>query len=292
MSKRIPAISTTPLNIGFNLDSQEQFIKDKGIVIEHWAAIPSPIGSKDRGDYRRPDALDTLSENGYLYKKVGEFVGIITGNSKKHNSVDGGMYDSSIARLVLPKFYNEGACSLSGKEIQLLPGDRLYASNIALNVPNYQKVEYHPNKLDILQFPVSCVIFLRDSRNVEYTPGFDFTIDDNGHVDWLTNGKNPGIDPETGRGRIYSIRYTYKAFWYVHTLVNEIRITNTGDASSPTRLPYHATIQREYVYHQKTKGDAINSNIPKVESNRTNEPPTEPTNPQQYDVKVEIKNFE
>ena len=35
--------------IKFNLDAQEKFAKSRGVVFEHFAAIPSPIGLKDRG---------------------------------------------------------------------------------------------------------------------------------------------------------------------------------------------------------------------------------------------------
>ena len=276
-------------DIKFNLAAQEQFARDKGIIFEHWAAIPSTIGLKDRGDYRRPDSLDTISENGFIYKKVGEFIGTILGNSKKHNFDEGGLIDTSIGRLVLPKYY-EKPCD--DKEIQLLPGDRIYAKNIALNVPNYQRVEYDPKRSDLLQFPACDVVFLRDSNNIEYTKGVDFKIDSEGNIDWLQSGKNPGIDPETGRGRMYGIRYVYRAFWYIQQLINEIRITNTSDATKPSRLPYHAVIQREYVYHNRRRGDKIDTNK-KTETERTQEPPKENIDPnnERFQVKVDIRDF-
>lgn len=272
-------------DIKFTLSAQEQFAKDKGIVFEHFAAIPSTIGQKDRGDLRRPDTLDTLSENGFIYKKVGEFVGTILGNSKNHNHVEGGILDTSTARLVLPKFYNED-CG-DGKEIALLPGDRIYAKGIELKVPNYQKVEYHPKYVDFLQFPAVSVQMLQDSRGIDYVEGRHFKIC-NGNVEWIDGQKSPGVDPDTGRGRLYGIRYFYLAFWYVSQLINEIRITNTSDANSPTRLPYHVMIQREYVYHQKNRSSAESG--AKV-TPRTQEPPVENIDPNQYEVKVDMRDF-
>jgi len=292
MSNRIKANPDMIPNIEFSLSAQEQFAKDKGIVFEHWAAIPSTIGAKDRGDYRRPDSLDTISENGFIYKKIGEFIATIVGNSSKQKNVEGGLHDNSTARLILPKFYNKD-CPSDEKEIALLPGDRIYAKDISLKVPNYQKVEYDPKRPDLLQFPATDIVLLKDSRNIEYTCGVDYTLDDEGNVKWIHGNRNPGIDPETGRGRLYSIRYNYVAFWYIQQLINEIRITNTKDATTPSRLPYHAVIQREYVYHSRKRGNKKDTNV-KTETERTNEPPKENIHPQdeQFDVKVEIRDFD
>lgn len=287
MSDRIAVLPDIMPNIGFNLEAQEVFATDHGIVLEHWAAIPSTIGQKDRGDLRRPDGLDTVSENGFIYKKIGEFVGTILGNSSKNNHVEGGVMDTSTARLVMPKYYSK-ECG-GGKEIAVLPGDRLYAKQIELKVPNYQKVEFKPTRTDTLQFPAKCVIFLKDSNNIEYTEGVEFTITDEGDIAWVGGKPNPGVDPETGRGRLYGVRYMYVAFWYVQTLINEIRVTNTGDSSTPARLPYHCTIQREYVYHNRNRPSAENKTI---ETSRTQDPPTESTEPNQHAIKVDIRGFE
>ena len=148
MSDRKKVLPDNMPNIGFNTEAQEKFAKDHGIIFTHWVAIPSPIGIKDRGDYRRPDSLDTMSSNGFIYKKVGEFTGTILGNSRS-NQYDDGIYDNSTARLVIPKFYNCGK-----KEIAFLPGDRIYAKDMDLSVSNYQRVDYNPKSADFLQFPV------------------------------------------------------------------------------------------------------------------------------------------
>ena len=276
-------------DLKFNLLAQEQFALDKGIVFCHWAAIPSTIGQKDRGEYRRPDTLDTISENGFIYKKVGEFTGTILGNSKKHNHAEGGIVDTSTARLVMPTHYNADS-EAAGKEIQLLPGDRIYTKHIEIKVPNYQKVEYKPKSVDFLQFPAKCVSILQDSNGLDYTEGRDFTVNSAGNIDWIEGARNPGIDPETGKGRLYGIRYTYLAFWYIQQLLNEVRVTNTSDAKSPARLPYHAMIQREYVYHNKNRGDTKDTNI-KTETPRTQEAPAENIDPNQYQVKVSMSDF-
>lgn len=291
MSERIKVLPDVIPDVGFNTKAQEQFAQDKGTIFEHWAAIPSPIGLKDRGDYRRSDTLDTIAENGFIYKKVGEFTATIVSNSKSNNQMEGGIFDNSTARLILPKFYN-ARCPSKTKEIALLPGDRLYTKGIELKVDNYQRAEFGIKHSDFLQFPAKCVSHLMDSRGIEYTYGLDFIIDNQGNIKWVDGKKNPGIESSTGKGRVYSIRYTYLAFWYVSQLVNEIRVTNDG-AGNPVRLPYQVTIQREYVYHNRNRGNTqeITSEAQKPTS-RTSEQPDDVLDPNQYDVKVDISQFE
>lgn len=289
---KIKALPNGMPEIKFNLEAQDNFAKSRGVIFEHWSAIPSPIGLKDRGDYRRSDSLDTISENGFIYKKTGEFVGTIIGNGHQNqfgSVVEGGIYDDSTGRIVIPRFYN---CPEKGKEkeISLLPGDRIYAKNLKLDVENRQRAQYNPKGSDFLQFPAKCVTQLIDSQGLEYEEGKHFKLDKNGNVKWIAGAKNPGIDPETGKGRIYSIRYRYLAFWYIQQLINEIRITNTDTAEEAARMPYHAVVQREYVYHNRTRGDKADTNE-KTETPRTNEEPKESIEPNQPQVKVDIRNF-
>ena len=293
MSNKIKAIPDIPLpEVKFNLEAQEKFAKSRGVIFEHWAAIPSPIGKKDRGDYRRPDSLDTISENGFIYKKIGEFVGTIIGNSKNHKiggAAEAGIYDNSVARLVIPKTYDT-SCVKGKEDISLLPGDRVYAKDIDLKVDNYQEAEFNPKGSDILQFPAICIYFLEDSNNNSYEQGVHFNIDKNGNIKWIAGKDNPGIDPDTGKGRIYSVRYTYNAFWYIQQLINEIRITNTDTSNDPARLPYHAVIQREYVYHNRNNGDTKDTNSD-TRTERTQPAPVEELDPNDTEVKVDIRNF-
>lgn len=290
MSDRNEVLPNEIPNIGFNLEAQETFATDHGILLEHWMAIPSTIGQIDRGDLRRPELLDTVAENGFIYKKVGEFVGTILGNSKKNKNDEGGIVDTSTARLMMPKFY-QTTCDDRHKEIALLPGDKVYPKQIEVKVPNYQKVEYRPRSADTLQFPAKCVLFLKDSNNIEYTEGVEFMVTSDGDIKWIDGKNNPGIDPSSGKGRLYGVRYMYLAFWYVSRLLNEVRITNTSDSSAPARLPYHAEIQREYVYHQKNRGDKQDS--PKLqETPRTQDEPTEVLDPNEFEIKVDVRDFE
>lgn len=295
MSNEIKKLKVLPdliPDIKFNLKAQEKFANNRGIVLEHWSAIPSPIGLKDRGDYRRSDSLDTISENGFLFKKVGEFRATIVGNSRINqmdNIVESGIYDNSTARIIIPKFYSKTVDGEKNKEISLLPGDRVYTKDIESKVANYQRCQYSVDHSDFLQFPAVCVERLVDSNNIEYIQDKHFKIDNNGNIAWIKGQKNPGIDAETGEGRIYSIRYKYVAFWYVSNIINEIRVTNDENGKAQ-RMPYHAIIQREYVYHNKNKGDDISTNN-KTQTKRTVQEPSDKLDVDNFQVQVDAKNY-
>ncbi len=301
--KQISALPTTPVKleqISFNLDKQDQFIKSHGVAFVHYRAIPSPIGLKDRGDYRRSDSLDTIAENGFIYKKCGEFTGVILNNNKSKKPVDGGLYDTSEARLTLPRFYNDDSEEAANERIHLCPGDRIFLKNVdkeEKNVVNYQRVEYNPNGNDFLQFPATCVEFIVDSLGREYKEGVHFKITKGkinfGNIKWINGKNNPGIDPDTGKGRIYSIRYRYEAHWYIAAILNELRIgrVTEGSERKETRMPYQVLIQREYVYHNRNRGDSKDT-LKETETNRTNPEQEESIDPNKYDVKVNVNSFE
>lgn len=254
----------------FNLISDDAFVTGQGIDYSHWKAMPSPIGLKDRGDYRR-DGLDVLTSNGMLYFCAGVFTACEVENDTGKKRTDGGIIDPSTSRLILPRFYNKvksvgtqvnGAPIDDGTRIYLAPGDRLYVSDPVANVKvsNYQKMTYEtgPNvpMFPIIEFEVPIV----DNKNTQYIQGIDYCISSDGSINWMDGGKNPGFDPQTGKGNIYSVRYLYKAFHYVIEIPKEVRMSNVteGGARVPERMAYYAVIQREYIYHSQNRPDPKN----------------------------------
>lgn len=238
--------------VGINLDSQDQFIKSHGVEFEHWVAIPSPVGLKDRGDYRRSDNYDIITSNGMIYKLAGCFTAAIVSNSKSKRPSAGGVVDYSTARLLIPRFYTKKNID-DKEEIHLAPGDRVFIKGKKILVSNYQRMQYNPGGLDRAQFPVESVQYLIDSQKKEYKFGYHFKIQD-GHIKWIDGKDNPGIDVETGKGRIYSMRYKYNAHWYITEIPNEVRVTQGVDKNGktfPERMQYSAIIQREYVYYNQ-----------------------------------------
>jgi hypothetical protein len=278
----------------FDLSRQDAFVTGLGVDFIHYKAIPSPIGQKDRGDYRRSDGVDTITSNGYIYRCAGVFTAAPTDNARSQKTGEIGTLDPSESMLVLPRFYNKqgSADTADGKRIYLAPGDRIYLAdpNADTKVPNHEKLDYEPSGVQIPMFPIVCLEEpIIDSLNQEYTENVDFVITKEGNVKWLPGGKNPGIDPDTGKGRIYSIRYLYKAYWYVTRLPKEIRMTNvtTGGVRKPERMPSYAVITREYIYHNQNKGDQTNQLKPK-EPKREQKAPIQSIDPNKFVIPVDM----
>lgn len=278
----------------FNLDKQDQFVTSLGVQLVHWKAVPSPIGMKDKGDYRRPDTVDTISSNGFLYKKSGCFTATIVGNSRSQKMSDGGILDDSTARMIMPRFYDKNSEASTGNRIYLAPGDRVYIAdpNADVLVSNYQRIEYEPDQDSRPMFPICKIEYIDDSQGKNFQEGKDFEITMAGNIRWISGGSNPGIDPDTGKGRIFAIRYLYKAFYYVLSIPSEVRITNitNGDVRSPERMPYYAVIQREYVY--QTNINSKTSNLKPEESRRVREEPTSSISANSGDIKVNMSDYE
>jgi hypothetical protein len=157
--KQIPALPKSPkdlFQISLDLEKDDDLVTQRGVEFEHWVAIPSPIGLKDRGDYRRSDQYDTITSNGMIYKKAGCFTAALVSNQKRKTPSEGGVFDYSTARLLVPRFYNDKATA-DGDEIHLAPGDRVFVKDMEVLISNYQRMEYSPGGLDRAQFPVICV---------------------------------------------------------------------------------------------------------------------------------------
>ncbi len=268
----------------FSLAHDDGLVESQGIDYQHWAAMPSPIGLKDRGDYRR-DGLDTLTSNGQLYICKGVFTACEVSNTRDKHRTDGGTVDPSTSNLIMPRFYNKtksvaGSINTApvddGTRVYLAPGDRVYVNDVSANtrVVNYQKMTYEVGD-NIPMFPIlELDAPIIDSRNISYIQGLDFCITPDGNISWLQGGKNPNFDPETGKGRVYSIRYLYRAYWYVTSLPKEVRMTNIteGGARRPERMAYNAQIQREFVYHSQNRGDPKNQSASPTPGRAVQEP--------------------
>lgn len=246
----------------FDLDRLDNFVTGLGVEYCHYKGMPSPIGQNDRGDYRRNDGVDTITSNGMIYRCAGKFTATMTDNSRDRKRGEAGVLDPSESKLVMPRFYNKNGLS-DGDRIYLSPGDRIYIADPQADVlvSNPQKMDYEAGIDNVPMFPiVSMELPILDSRNIEYTPNVDYCITSDGNIRWIDGGKNPGIDPQTGKGRVYSIRYLYRAYWYITVLLKEVRVTNvtTNGERAPERMPYHAIAVREYMYHNQNKGDKTN----------------------------------
>jgi hypothetical protein len=276
--------------LSFDLNKQDKFVTSFAVDFVHYKAMPSPLGLKDRGDYRRSDGVDVITSNGMIYHCAGKFSATMVDNERSQKGSAGGILDPSQSRLILPRFYNKNGLA-DGERIYIAPGDRLYIADpdADVKVSNYQQMDYIQGD-NIPMFPiVSLEAPIIDSRNATYTQGVDFTVTSDGNIRWLPGGKNPGIDPETGKGRVYSIRYLYKAYWYVVSLPKEVRVTNvtTGKQRTPERMPYHAVVVREYIYHNQNKGDQTNQ-LKSKDPKRESAAPVTSATPNKYAIPVDM----
>lgn len=295
-AQTIPDGTDVP-QVSFNLEEMDALITSHGVQFVHQKAIPSPIGLKDRGDYRRSGELDVQSSNGFLYKESGCFTGVILGNSRNRGDLDGGFVDPSQSRMTLPRFYNDQGYS-DGKRIYIAPGDRIFIRDkeIDTRVENFQRVNFESDRDNVLQFPASCVEYLIDSTGKEYIQDRDFIITKDGNIRWCTGGRNPGIDPDTKKGRVYSVRYQYEAHWYITQIYNEVRIGNVtaGGERKEARFPYHVEIVREYVYHNRINGGETQVNPKLVKEDQKREQPnwTQDLAPNSPAIKIDLSDIE
>jgi hypothetical protein len=280
----------------FDLNRLDIFVNSLGIDIMHYRAIPSPIGQNDRGSWRRNDGVDTITSNGMIYRYAGTFTATLTTNEREEKRGVSGQIDPSEARLVMQRFYNANGGQDNGDRIYLAPGDRIYIAdpNADVLVANSQKMDYEEGIDNVPLFPiVKLQDAIVDSRNIEYNPNVDYVITDDGNIRWLPGGNNPGIDPLTGKGRVYSIVYLYRGFYYVVALPHEIRITcvTAGGVRAPARMAQHAVIMREYIFHNQNKGGKLNQNAPPVPQ-RVDSAPVESINPNKFVIPVDMSSID
>lgn len=249
----VDIIAVPNYQVGVDVGWFDDSIRQHGCKFVHYRAIPDPTGLLDKFDSRRPGIESSESSNGFLYFKAGTFTGLITGNSKNDRDSESGWMSEAEAQITPPRYYdcNEGPRS---EPVYLAPFDRLYLAESTTLVTQSQLMEVSETGVDRLRYPAERVILLVDTRGIQYTCGKDFAIV-GGNLSW---NKSPGIDPQTGHGRVYSIRYLYHPHWYVDRLVHEIRVTHQinpmSGAKEMVQMPQCAAIQREYVFRNKDQG--------------------------------------
>jgi hypothetical protein len=285
----------------FDLARADAFTQGLGTTFYHWKSTISPIGLNDRGDYRRNET-DVMTSNGYIYNLAGKFTAVLTGNQKdQRRPAEGAVIDASQGNLVMPRFYDPyqspaiGDCSCvetpEGKRIYLAVGDRLYSDPTVNDlVVGKEMITFSYDAPNIPMFPIRVMDGpVIDSRGIRYQENIDFTINSLGNIIWTEGRPNPGVDPDTGAGRTYSIRYLYRAFYYVTSLLREVRITNVteGNVRRPERMPYYIQVTREYIYHNINNSNQLNKPQNPAVQNRQIPPAPDTINTPDGIVRVE-----
>jgi len=269
--------------VSFDASKLDYFITTHGVDWCLFTATPSVVGMIDKGDYRRPNQVDTISSNGYIYKKAGTFTGVLTSNSKSQSFGDmGGLVSQASGRVIMPRFFNKNCELAKGERIYPCVGDRIYKNGAEkdsdLWVINFQRVDYDFGEDSKAQFPIKKVVSLNISTGEELVNGVDFLVTQDGDIRWIAGGRNPGLNPNTQTGLPFSIRYLYTPFFYISALPHELRLTSSivSDGVNDTvRLPYFLDVLREYLYQDQTNNGRPN-NPPSQSLNREPERPSAP----------------
>ena len=238
--------------ISFDVDAFDNLLRSQGVTFIHWRAMRCPVGLVDEHDVRRPHEDHEGCSNGFLYTPAGEVTALFAGNSTKTTATETGLIDGSTVSVTLPRFYDDK----EGLPVSVVTFDRLYLKEESILVPHWQLVTQDLSGRDKLQFLAREVQDVVDSRGKRYHPG-DYHLEA-GRIIWGSN--RPGVDPETGKGIVYAIRYLYRPYWYVQHLIHEVRVSQSENiytgARQIQRMPQACVLQREYVF-EKADRDAL-----------------------------------
>lgn len=229
-----------------------------GIRFIHYACMPDPLYQVDLGGIRTSfDQEDNQQfsdndkfhrENGFLYFRKGIIWGIFQNNSKDFRSIPSGLYSDSGATITLNRYYQD-----SDEKIKITENDKFIPCELPSEFfsVNWQKFDHNPTGYDRLEFKACEVVDLIDSSGVVYNQNVDFTIQD-GNIHWTDGANRPGLDSTSGKGKVCSVRYTYKPYFYVKMVMHDIRIRpavdpDTGQIVSKSG-PLLVSIQADWIY--------------------------------------------
>ena len=247
-------MASLPFQVHFDPDSFDSLISAHGLRFQHWRATRCPMGLTSIHDVRRSGECNLGCSNGFLYTYAGKVICVASGNNAKLTQYDPGLLNGSSLHITPTRYYLdcEGA---TPRLVQLLQFDRLYFDDEAVTVPMWELVQAHEMGIDRLRFPAIQVIDLIDNKGIRYSLG-DFQVI-GGQIKW--GSKAPGIDPDSGKGRVYSVRYLYRPYYYLKDLMHELRFATTDDdVTGPgmLRMSQSAIIQREYLFENTERNSS------------------------------------
>jgi hypothetical protein len=261
----LPQVYPDPFqSVTMNPDAINNFIDGMGIRFMHFQAIPDPLFKRAEDEPRRSFNQEDsylfektnvyTRENGFLYFPKAIVVGIFMGNSKNLQSSSAGLHNFSTASISFNRYY-EGTTEV----VEMSEYDKLIPCENGMEffTTSWQSLDHNVSGIDRLQYPALAVRIFIDSSGKTYKQDIDFTLID-GQIKW-TGSNRPGYDKNTGKGKVCSIRYTYKPYYFVRELSHDIRIRPSIDpdtgAVSAKASGMLATIQREYVFVNSRNAD-------------------------------------
>ncbi len=231
-----------------SLQAFDANIRASGIKMKHFTALPCPVGriSKD-------DSLNKIHNdhsgcfNGHIYQFAGVVAMLFTGNGRHPRYEEGQTLAGSNVQATVPTTYDD-----SNVPVIVAPWDLFRFDEPPYSVPQWEMVDSHEGGRDRLKYPAVSVLRVMDNRGLSYTSA-DYRVDaETGELVW-TGQHRPGIDPDTGKGRLNSVRYTYNPFYYCSGLNHEVRILPVVDPTTGERsmaqAPRTISLERETTFH-------------------------------------------
>lgn len=231
----------------------EEAIQTQGVLMTHQRAMGCPYGMTDVDDHvRRVHPQHEGCSSGFVYKEIGKVWALFTGNTGDSQTLDVGGFDGSNVNATLDRYYADEHSPRS-RELFVSPFDRFFVADEAILWPNWERVQHQPNGIDRIRWPASRVEHCIDSRLEEYKLGIHFDVKGN-KLSWRMN-EGPGIDPDTGMGRVYTIWYLYRPYWYVRSLSHANRIVQTENEATGeryiARMPIGVSLVRERIFEDQ-----------------------------------------
>lgn len=226
----------------FDIPEIDNAIYQRGVRMIHMTAMPCPVGRLSLTDStHRPHADHAGCQGGFIYTNVGVVTCLFSSNSRRMNWTDQGMADGDTVSITLPRFYDN-----TNIQVKAMPFDRLYLAEESISVVQWELAEYSDLGVDALKFPVVYVESLIDWRGEYYKQDVDFTVK-NGKIHW--GSRAPGINPDTGLGGVYSVRYAYHPFYIIDSIGHEIRVATqvVNGQKIAVPMPYQISVVRENV---------------------------------------------
>ena len=234
--------------VDFDLDAFDDLILDKGVPLQHWRAMPCPVGRANQYDYRSPHVDHAGCSNGFLYREAGIIKAIYTGNSAQLIQVDLGLLTGSTVMLTFARLYDK-----TQQAFHAHPFDRFYLPDANVLVTGMELFEVSGLNNDRIKFPITEIIDLVDAKGEQYGPD-DYKIVD-GKILW-TGQHRPGYDPTGSHGVTCSIRFLYRPYWLFKNYMHEVRVSQTeafDGSRGLARLPQSGLLQRENVQQDESQ---------------------------------------
>lgn len=261
--------SKNPIEIKFDkpftsfkadMSAWNHLISANGILMMHYMAVPDPMHQVVDGalrmsfdqeeNYQFENKDRFIRENGFLYIPQKPVYIIFTSNSKNMVNIPAGLYGDGGASATINRYYKD-----TDETVKLSEYDKFVPQEITTEFfsVNWQKFTHNPTGIDRLQFEAETVEYLIDSQGIVYTESIDFIIE-KGQIRWLNGNKakRPGLDPISGKGKVCSIRYTYKPSYYVKVVHHDIRMMPTINPvtgeQTMQKAPISAQLQADWVF--------------------------------------------